>query len=479
MTERVPGYTRLSKREQTEGTHTLEQHISRLKAAGATEIYYDIASRSKSDRKGLNQVMELIASKKVSKAIFIRIDRMTDSPTVLERAINICLESNARIIGIDDAIDFHTVGGRTHARILVTLARAEVERLSERCKAGWDYLRQREIVVNVPFGYFKLFDKPALDHRPVLFLPDQGLELSPCTLARDTIDLFFEGKSLRKAVQLFHEKYEISKSNHHEQKTGFVTRSELQWSPSGLKLWLVNPVLRGHLAYLRDTSKPVIIYNTHPDHRLIGDEEFREIEQILEHNRSVRGWGFRGARYPLSGLVACAECGASCYSMTSGRRVSNGAKRDYYYYQCKNYQHRACTAKKTIRMDVAEASVINALILRAQAITEYASTPLPEQTESPQLQQLRVTLLSLEQLGQNPAIEAAKNDVRQQIKAELAKSQQQEVIDASMHELLLKTFTDPEYWQQLGDADKRQIYRDLVGRVIVRDGQVEKVELRV
>jgi site-specific DNA recombinase len=44
MEKRIPGYARVSSREQAENSHALEQQIARLKAAGATEIYFDVES---------------------------------------------------------------------------------------------------------------------------------------------------------------------------------------------------------------------------------------------------------------------------------------------------------------------------------------------------------------------------------------------------------------------------------------------------
>ncbi|MHC5897523.1 recombinase family protein, partial [Nostoc sp.] len=84
---RRTGYTRLSKREQALGTHTLEQHIARLQSAGATEVYWDIASRSKDDRVGLNKILKLVSNGETSEVILIRVDRMTDSHALMEKAI--------------------------------------------------------------------------------------------------------------------------------------------------------------------------------------------------------------------------------------------------------------------------------------------------------------------------------------------------------------------------------------------------------
>ena len=72
---RILGYSRVSKREQAEGTHALEQQIARLEKAGAIEIYTDIQSGTRDDRRQFNQVMELVKSKHIDEVIVTRIDR--------------------------------------------------------------------------------------------------------------------------------------------------------------------------------------------------------------------------------------------------------------------------------------------------------------------------------------------------------------------------------------------------------------------
>ncbi|ABA25081.1 hypothetical protein Ava_A0024 (plasmid) [Trichormus variabilis ATCC 29413] len=46
----IAGYARVSSREQAVDSHALKQQTTRLKSAGATEIYQVIQSVSKDDR---------------------------------------------------------------------------------------------------------------------------------------------------------------------------------------------------------------------------------------------------------------------------------------------------------------------------------------------------------------------------------------------------------------------------------------------
>jgi len=490
--ELIPGYARVSSREQAENTHALEQQIERLKAAGATVIYVDVESRSKDDRKELNEILRLIETRQCQEAIFVRVDRMTDSAALLEKAITLCLESGVRVRGLDDAIDFETVGGRLHARLLVNIARAEVERLAERVQHGWSYLRQRKVAMNPPFGYIKVNDRHALDHAPFLCLLDGQRTLSRAQIAREIVETFLTQKTLRSTLRYINERYGIQTyANNNkvgEKIGGRVAQKMFRFSVGGLRDWLTNPVLQGHLTYLRNhdprsKGRKEVHYNTHPDERIVSDDEVRQIEEILAHNRRVRGFGSTALKYPLSGLIFCSECRAACYSMTGANNYQRAKRLGIppeinYYFQCKNWRMRGCTQKKVVRMELAEAAVIDALLTRAEEIAKLAA--MPEQAiESPQLQALRQELAYYEGApgGRAAGIVA---ELRQQIEAlkveQCAVTQQQ----TANQELLVKCFGDRSIWEMLTfPEEKKEVYRALVSRVVVRDGQVERVELRV
>lgn len=206
------GYTRVSS-NSTEQLHALDQHKARLSAAGCNEIYWDIASRSKHNRKGLNRVLEILERQECDEAVFIRVDRMTDSPTVLEKAITICLQSKVPIRGLDDHIDFTTVGGRLHARILCNLARAEVERLSERIQHGHEYHRQMNAAYFPPFGYKKVDQHLELDLTSFICLLETKEELSRAAIGYELVETFLRTRSLRGTLKQFNEKYGIRQGN--------------------------------------------------------------------------------------------------------------------------------------------------------------------------------------------------------------------------------------------------------------------------
>lgn len=521
----ITGYARVSSREQSENSHALEQQQARLLQAGAVEICSDVESGRRDDRKNFKIMMEKVKKGEIKEIVITRLDRLTRSLPTLRKTVDELIKYGVNLRALDDSIDFSTAAGKFHLNMLGALAEMEVDRLSERVKHGWQHLRDRKVAMNPPFGYTKVDDGYLMDHAPFLCIRDTKIEMSKAALAREIVDAFLEKQTLRLALRLINERYGIQTFAHNNtdgrKLGGRVARDIFRFSPGGLRNWLTSPVLCGHTCYLRkkdgqwrDQSEWDIHENTHPTQRLITDYELKTICAILQRNAIVRGYGRAALKYPLSGLIFCGECRSACYSTKGSRGKQPGYN---YYFQCKNWRLRACGNKQMVRMEIVESAVISHLIERASNITQLAQTP-PEYIELPELQQLRSQLAGLEALGHNPALELAKNDLRSQIRALAERSKTKNVVDEELQQLLLDSFSDPEYWKwiqfgakKMGEAStqtdhlvtytqptdkaspifsslplegltsdhKRQIYRDLVKRIMVRDGQVVGVELKV
>ena len=508
---RIIGYGRVSSREQAENSHALEQQLHRLKDAGASELFSDVESGTKDERKSLNVVIDLVKAKAIDEVVVTRLDRLTRSLLTLRKVLDVFREHNVNLRALDDSIDLSTAAGKFHLNMLGALAEMEVDRLSERVKHGWAHLRERKVAMNAPFGYVKMNDRHELDHTPFLCLmssrpEDQRLwgtsevwghkaapawdettppaveGLSKSVIAREIIEAFFENRTLRLTLRAINERYGIQVFAHNNEpgkaKGGRVSWGILRFSTTGLRTWLTNPVLQGHLSYLRGgeyKGRAEVHYNTHSDQRIITDQEATEIQAILSHNYKVRGYGATALKYPLSGLIFCAECRGSCYSMKGSRGKSQPGYN--YYFQCKNWRTRSCSQKAVVRMDKTEEAVIDALIQRTEAIHALASQPA-ENVDSPEAKALRAELAFYESAPGHRA-EAIKIELRQQIQAFQQNLQHQDARLSENRDLLLQVFSDRTYWTTLLDEEKRQIYRALVEKVIVRDGGVEQIVLKV
>jgi hypothetical protein len=259
-------------------------------------------------------------------------------------------------------------------------------------------------------------------------------------------------------------------------------RGKLGFHPSSLAAWLNNPILRGHLCYgrgqhQRQSHKHLwdIRYNTHSDHRLLNDEEYRQIEEILDWNSQHGGFRFRSETiHPLSGLVYCGQCGGSCRTICYSLRTDRTVKR--YSYQCVNYRYRSCEQKASVREAVLEAALIASLCSRSEAIAAIAAAP-DSQPESSELQTLKAEL-SYYQAAPGGRAASIIADLERQI-IELRYQHSQTTSAAIANQDLLEAFASPECWDMAMPEEKRDVYRALVDRVTIREGQVVGVSLKV
>jgi site-specific DNA recombinase len=204
------------------------------------------------------------------------------------------------------------------------------------------------------------------------------------------------------------------------------------------------------------------------------DDEYQKIEALLLSNAKDKGWKPAKApkTNPLSGLVYCGECRGYCPSMPYKHR-SEDPLHNYHY--CKARALQACSQKRSVKGYAIEAAIVEALISRGETLSAIANEPAVQETS--ELQVLRAELAYYQDAPGHRAAEIVA-DIQQQI---VTVQQQQAITGASRDQqgLLLQVFEDPLYWKTLPNEEKKQIYQALVERVVVRNGRVERVELKV
>lgn len=480
------GYARVSSDEQAQG-HSIDSQVARLEAAGCRYVFRDVESAYKRDsyRPDFERMVQLVVSGQVKGRCLVvtNLDRLARNEVTAFTLFDELEAAGVRLISLDQAyIDLSHPDGRVMAGYSVLEARAYSARLSRRVKQGHQHHRNRNAAYFAPFGYMKVGDRLELDHAPFLCLLEDGSEWSRAAIGRDLVEIFMVRRSLRKSLRTVNEKYGIA-SFSGKGKGNKQARGRFHFHLSGFGSWLNNPILRGHLAYGRSYRQRQshqhlwdVRYNVHPNHRLMSDEEYRQVEEVLNHNAERGGFSFVSELiHPLSGLIYCGECGGKCRITHFRLRTDPSVKT--YSYQCNTYHLKACAQKPSVRESVLEQAIIEALMSRAEAIASLASVAA-DVVEPPELQALRAELLFYEGAPGQRA-EGIKADLRQQIQAYQCRLQEADVARAGNLGLLLEVFGDRSYWKTLQDEDKRDIYRVLVDRVRMRNGRVEGVELRV
>ncbi|MDZ8054595.1 MAG: fdxN element excision recombinase XisF [Aulosira sp. ZfuVER01] len=506
-TKIIVGYARVSSREQAVDSHALEQQIARLKAAGATEIFQDIQSGSKDNRPALKELMKSIIEGKTDEVIITRIDRIARSLPKLRECIEIFVTTGVNLQILDQQIDLTTSQGKLMVNLLGSLAEWETDLLSERVRHGKKYRRDKKAASeSYPWGYKTVNDQYQLNEAPFLCLisnrPSNYRELYQETdvtklngltvkeIARDCIDIFFDAKGATRALKVIFQKYGLAKINY--RRTG--SDGKLHWTVTGFIWWLSNPVLCGHTAYRQrinlgkgkrkknQRENWEFIYNTHPEHRLITDEEYLEIQRILKFNNKkgpianpeIDGTNsYREYAYQ-SGLVFCAECGSKCITKSAKRR--DGGK--YYYFACR-YAGMGCKNLISTRKQNIEDVLIQTLVQRSQTLaSESEQSPLPQE-KSEKLKELESRLDALNRIpGFDPDLENLKAKVRQQIEEEINPFISDSILNKSTEEII-RAGNNLAIWHTLSPDDKVKIFPQIVHRIAVQNKEVKEVTLKI
>ena len=334
----IAGYARVSTLDQADNTNALEQQVNRLKNAGAKEIVIDVQSGRKDDRDNLNVLLKRVKAGQISEIIITRLDRLSRSLPHMRKILDILKKHDVNLRALDDSIDWGSAGGKFHINMLGSLAEMESDRLSERILHGKEFFRKQGKVSHPPLGYRKKDEYNfELDKQPFICLLDTKKEVSKFDIARRLITTYIKTRALTQTVRTINGYYGMRVFN-----------------ISALRRWLLSPTIEGSVVYFPKSKNPIINPNRHTP--IITPDEKREVLDILNHNRNMRGFGKdRKVIYPLSGLIRCSECGKGCVIAHGGSHyeIIDGVKTRtlIIYYKCNRSRYNACTNNTHVRVE--------------------------------------------------------------------------------------------------------------------------------
>jgi DNA invertase Pin-like site-specific DNA recombinase len=507
-------YARVSTDEQNEDEGALIKQMRRLRGAGATKIYYDVESRTSDKRRGLLQLIEDInasAIGKVSKLLFIRIDRLTSSAMTFYLLMDALKKKGVQPIALDEPFDMSTIGGELTIDVRLAASKYEVKMLAMRVKKERDTRRANQKPHwNAPLGYIVDKDKYKRDDRPCVCLLEGRIELTRATLMRWVFDTFLDVGSISQTARKLHEilgiqanaipkaRYEdinllgeedeITLENINKSRgNGLNLRyphTGLKWSVSGLRSILVNPVYAGGILYntmvrSKGHRKPFdeweVIWGTHEDEAIISRDEHERIKAIIRGNRKNRWATDHKYTNPFANLLKCTYCGAA-YSRQCKKLVK---KQNFirYHYQCSFYRTGACSNGRMIASDELERQVIEHLVGAAERLAVLVEQEVMVMDEPLPIKTLRTSLKTLEALPSNPAIEKAKEEIRIQIAASIATVNNNSKQYLIAKERIIRAFANQRYWQGLEVQDKQTLLQGCVKKIVVDGNQVTAIEL--
>lgn len=245
---------------------------------------------------------------------------------------------------------------------------------------------------------------------------------------------------------------------------------------------LRNPVYIGKLRWTptgrsrRDFGNPDTIIADGEHEPIISQELFDAAQDQIARIKSA--WGYKARptyelKDWLSGLVRCADCGATLIFQRP------------HYFKCNNYMRGRCKSSQNIRVDLLHEAVLSQLQadLESSAPLNYTPTYLKAE-QSGELPRLRSTLADLERrstrlldayLGgaldleqftaAKASLEAAISETRENIAAAEAATATPEETTAMLMETIqaaLQTLTSPD----VPLADKNSALRSLVSSIV-------------
>lgn len=463
------GYFRVSTQKQSIQGHALERYDEELINYGvaADDLYSDVESGGSFMRAGFNQLCDRIETDSTVKTLVV------PSHSRLHRDLLIWATLRELLIrkGVD-LIDLYR--GRSPIDLLsiattVDAALSEEQRLLNKRYAldGHRHRRSRGKSCTVPFGY--TLNKEGVCVPNYEMYGSYGLTC--WQVARMIVEKYLECRSLARTVTWANQLWPecTAKSDHPS-------------SGSGLRTWLKNQTLRGHLVYFgwrdylptntepKEHQTKQIVYNHHK--ALISAEEAATIETALEYPSAPRGKSHRLAR-----LVCCAECDRPLARIPLPARP--GKSKAYVYLKCLNAypkygKPKTCSNRVPHRYEKIEKQVIEALMQNAELVAERRNQDL-ESEEDPQVLQLETEIKTLENItGADLLIE----EKRRAIAALKNSESDRPSMPPAKILKLQEAAGNPLFWEECTDDDRATIYRTLLESVAVGSDSVAAVSFK-
>ena len=417
----IVGYARVSTTATTQDI-SIEGQAKQLKAAGCDRVISERASAYKGGRTGWEELWALVAGGAVSEVLVIDQSRMSRSGDDLD-FLNACAQQGVTVRALSGGIiESETYQGFVMSGFQSLMNQADSKLKSVKVKEGIKRRRESGHYASgrVPFGYAYI-DGRVVPH------PDDW------PVARQMfLDLLDHGMNV----------------------SAYVRANRIGWTTTGVKQWVVKPMLRGVVPHQEGGVKP-----------LITPEEWGSASRLLEHRSRMRTSSNR-TTYLLTGLVRCQCCGKNM----KHKMPRYGTQRLY----CAN---AACDWHgKGIKVSIVREQLIDALRSKAEAI-QAGAQQASAIADSPIDEAQTKVLAEIAQLEQLQASGVASLDVAlDNLKSRLAELRRPTVGPdwAGLAELI----SAPGVLDRFTDEQLRPLALEYVAQ-IVYVGNTREVEIRI
>lgn len=511
---RIWGYVRVSSKEQAENSHALEQQLNRIENAGVDKanILCDVQSGAEVDRPGINRLIELMEDGEVTEIVATRWDRLMRSSGLYLKFKETAQQYGVQIQLLDQGtVDFESACGELQADLQSLFAVYERNMLRERVSRGQRYRRQRLAAPpRPPWGYIVVDEKYKLNRKPcVCVIEDRPTNyrelyhdtddsprlagLSKADIAREVIETLLKTRMKAKTLGKIRERYGIPKTKCYKIVTDengvskrkmtrksivFLEQLEFWSSPKDLADWLLNPVLIGNTAYLKYADKRSkqkmkppekweIHTSTHPEERLLSDQELEEIKLILKPG-VARAREF-GKTFYLTGLVFCGQCQTKCVLKSSPQ---------YKYYGCR-HSSTGCSNHSCVNLARIEQAIIDKIVGTAHSPEQEQERKRENAERAAKIVELNHSLKELDSLTTNAHVQAARTSIQNEIDELVHFKDTRIAADSTAVQIIRHPQArNINFWYTLNQEEREVVYLKLLERVVLLGGKEIRVDLK-
>ena len=308
---KVALYPRVSTQEQAAHGSSISEQTERMKSYCSAmgwevyKVYTDAGfSGSNMNRPALQELLRAVSNHEVDKVLVYKLDRLSRSQRdTLELIEDHFLKNGVDFVSMSENFDTGTPLGRAMIGILAVFAQLEREQIKERMMMGKEARAKKGKYAgggNDPIGY---------DYRDGKLITNES-----------------EKEQIRKIYFLFLSGYSPTQITDEMNRLGFRTKYG-EWKDVRVRIVLRSKLYLGYTSYRRRWTKG--------EHEaFITEEEYAEVQSILDDRREEFFQGKRKGSAYLTGLVVCGRCGARYQKRTTMITLKDGTKKECTYYCC-------------------------------------------------------------------------------------------------------------------------------------------------
>jgi hypothetical protein len=443
----VGGYVRVSSRRQRDESDSPASQRQRLKDAGCTVFYEDLAVsgyRLPQRRKAVEfqRMWHAIASGQLNRLVATRLDRYARRDQIVLELAEHCDQHGVEFVSLSSGVvDTTSASGWLNVKVQLMFAEHYSRQLSENIKQGFAGLHSQGIPacsgMSIPWH---LQRDPSNRHGVI-----EGPGWADARFAFE--QLLGDQWSLSDAADFLYPRHGVMRSH------------------TSVREWLRRPSLVGHLVRNASKADRMVMRDCWP--ALATElEQLQVLQVVRQHTRARKSKGGGRQVRALSGLCVCAECGGNLRIHGAHRA---GQPRGQYL-RCGS--QRSVCQQPMVPVAVVETQLLTLLGPRLKQMVEAAAVNQLHVAPPAEVADWRRELLAREAIPPEYRQQADQGRIAE-LQGLIASAVSGAAVDVDQVELLrMRLAVESEAsWLTRPDEDRNRDLRQLLERVVVNAGE--------